>query len=157
MSFCSNCGNPLNQDNKFCPNCGNLIPPKSTPPTPAEPIYYEPSTPVYVATATPVVSTKAKVLGFVGMGLSIGGLVMAALGLLYTFIFMGFGEGLSLIYALIFGFFSFPLSIVGGILSNNSMNMGNYSTPCSVGSKLCIVGIILSAVMLFFGFLSLAM
>jgi len=71
------------------------------------------------------------------------------------FLGMTIGEGAGLVFALVFGFFSFPLSIVGGILCNNSMNMGNYSTPCSVGTKLRIAGIIVSAVMLFFGFLSL--
>lgn len=153
MLFCSNCGNSLNEDVKFCPNCGTAIPEKE--PAPAAPVYAPSAAPVYPVPAEPVVTVKAKILGFIGMGLAIGGLVLAVIGLMYTFFGMAIGEKVGFVFSFVFGCFSFPLSIVGGILCSNSMNMGNYSTPCSVGTKLRVAGIIVSAAMMFFGFLSL--
>lgn len=152
MLFCSNCGNSLNEDVKFCPNCGTAIPEKDPTPAPATPVY---EAPVYEVPAVPVVSTKAKVLGYIGMGLAIGGLVLAVIGLIYTFFGMAIGEKVGFVFSFVFGCGSFPLSIVGGVLCNNSIHMGNHSAPCSVGTKLRVAGIIVSAAMLFFGFLSL--
>lgn len=140
-------------------------------PAPATPVYNEPvsyaapvysqpnpySTPVYSQPAPAPVPAKAKALGFVGMGVAIGGLVFAVLGLLYTFIGIATEmEGLAFGYSIAFALFSFPCSIVGRVLCNNSKEMGNHATPCSVGSKMGIAGIIVSAVMLFFGLISLS-
>ena len=153
MSFCSNCGNSLEADAKFCRNCGAPVAEYQTPPcAPAAPVVVPPVPQVY---GDPVVSTKGKVLGFVGMGLSIGGFFFAVLGLLYTFIGMAEEGALAFAFSISFSLFSMPLSIVGNSLSRRSRSMGNNSTPCSVGSKLGIAGIIVSAVMLFFGFIGL--
>jgi len=90
----------------------------------------------------------------VGMGLGIGGVVMGALGLLYAMIGLNL-EGMGFVFSLVFGLFSVPLSIVGRILSAKSIAGGNTSGAASAGMKLGIAGLIVSAVMLFFGFISL--
>ncbi len=142
MSFCSNCGNPLDTTSKFCSNCGASI---------AAPVIVEPAPHIRE------VPVKAKVMGFIGMGLSIGGLIMAIIGLLYTFIFISIEPEAGFVFSLIYGLFSLPLSIVGGMLCKNSAGMGNRSAACSAGSKLGVAGIIVSGVMLFFGLISLSM
>ena len=129
---------------------------------PSTPTYTPPSTPTYNTVPTPVcpvcapveVSGSVKALGFVGMGLAIGGLFLAALGLLCAMIGMG-EEGLGFGYSIGYGMFSWPLSIVGKILCGKSQEAGNTAAPCSVGSKLGLVGIIVSAVMMFFGLINL--
>ena len=93
-------------------------------------------------------------MGIVGMSLSIAGLVFAVLGLLYTL--LGLGEtGLGFGVAIGFGMFSLPLGIVGKILAGKSADAGNTSTPCSVGARMGLASIIVSAVMFFFGFINL--
>lgn len=150
MPFCSNCGKSLGATSNFCPNCGTAI--AEVTPEPAA-VIVESAPQVYEA---PVVPTKAKVLGFVGMGVAIFGLVLAVFGLLYTFIGMAAEEtGLGFGMSVGFGLFSLPCSIVGRILCRNSVDMGNCSKSCSVGSKMGIAGIIVSAVMLFFGLITL--
>lgn len=164
MSFCSSCGRPVAATDKFCKGCGAAVAAKepaapvepATPVTPVAPV--APAAPVTYVTKTysaPVCSTKAKVLGFVGMGLAIGGLSLAIIGILYTFIGLAVDEALAFGYSFGFSIFSFPLSIVGGILCSNSMDQGNRSAAPSVGSKLRIAGIVVSAVMLFIGFICL--
>ena len=153
MSYCINCGNQLAENDKFCNACGTKVP-ESTPEVntyaqePVQP-YYAVAKPVEV-----VVSGKNKALGFVGMGLSIGGLFMAVLGLLYTAIGMvetGLGFGMAIAFSL----FSLPLAIVGRILSDRSGESGNTSKACSVGRGLGLAGIIVTGVMLFLGILNL--
>ena len=91
------------------------------------------------------------------MGTGIGGLALAAMGVLYTLIFM-FEDGAAAFGASFgFGIFSIPLSIAGMILSNKAREAGNNSAPPSVGAKLGLVGIIVSGVMLFLGFIGLLM
>lgn len=144
MSTCYKCGNEFEYGDKFCRSCGAVLP--------AEPPVQEP---VAVIPAEPVVSTKTKVLGFVGMGLGIGGLVFGSLGCLYTLLGL-LTEGVAgFVFSLVFGLFSVPLSIVGKILSNQSHEGGNPSSSCTVGSRLALAGIIVSGVMLFFGFIGL--
>ena len=152
MFYCSNCGNPLESSGKFCAKCGAPIPQNGAYTASEAPVVVEP---VPQVCGTPVCSTKAKVLGFVGMGLSIGGIVMAVLGILYTCLSLATDEVLAFAFSFAFGIFSLPLSIVGGILSDRSSFMGNRSAACSVGAKLRVAGIIVSAVMLFLGFISL--
>ena len=142
MTFCSQCGNQLESGDKFCRACGAAVPDTQNAPVSV------------VVKAEPVVSGKTKALGFVGMGLGIGGVVMGSLGLLYSLIGLNL-EGLGFVWAMIFGLFSVPASIVGRILSYKSIEGGNPSGAASAGAKLGIAGLIVSAVMLFFGFISL--
>ncbi|MBQ3146444.1 MAG: zinc ribbon domain-containing protein [Oscillospiraceae bacterium] len=157
MSFCSNCGNPLEENAKFCSKCGSSVaaPVESAP---AEPVYSAPVyTPIYSTPAViPEVSGKAKAMGFIGMGLGIGGLFISILGIIYTLLGMGF-EGLGFGFSIAFSLFSMPMSIVGRILSGKSMEGGNFSGACKAGSGLGLAGLIISCVMLFLGFISLAM
>ena len=145
MSFCSHCGNQMEAGDKFCRVCGTAVPEESAPQNVPAPVAVK---------AEPVIDGKTRALGFVGMGLGIGGVVMGALGLLYTMIGLNL-EGMGFAFSLIFGLFSMPMSIVGRILSNKSIEGGNTSGVCSAGTKLGMAGMIVSAVMLFFGFISL--
>ncbi len=108
------------------------------------------------APAAPALSGKTKALGFVGMGLGIGGFALSILGILYVLIGLSeIGYGLAFSFALAFGIFSMPMSIVGRILAGRSQDEGNTFKGCSVGSALGLAGIIVSAVMLFLGFVDI--
>lgn len=159
MSFCPQCGNAINENAKFCSKCGAAISVQAEPvqaswEAPTAPAYTPVAPVVPTVSAEPVVSTKDKVLGFVGMGLSIFGLFMAGLGLLYTLAGME-EEGLAFGFSIAFGMFSFAPCIIGRILCGKSANNGNTSGACSAGSVMGLIGIIVSAVMLFFGFINL--
>lgn len=155
MAFCSNCGNQLDTSAKFCGNCGAPVA------VPAEPVASEtfvpvaPAEPERVYMAEPVISVKTKVFGFVGMGLGIGGLFFAIIGVLYTLMgcFAEIGVGFG--FSLGIGAFSWPLCIVGKIFCARSQESGNTSNVCSIGSKLSIAGMIVSGVMMFFGLIDL--
>lgn len=175
MSFCTHCGNALGADAKFCGKCGAAVaaPVAAAPvveaPVVAAPVVEAPvveiipevaavpAAPVYVAPVVntePVLSTKDKVLGFVGMGLGIGALFFAIVGLLYTMIGMeAYAMGFGMSFA--FSLFSVPMAIIGRILCGKSMDAGNTSAACSVGSKLSLAAIIVSGVMVFLGFVNL--
>ena len=149
MSFCINCGNQLAENDKFCNACGAKVSEANT-------YMQESLQPAYVEAkpAEVVVSAKDKALGFVGMGLSIGGLFMACFGILYTALGMietGLGFGMSIAFSL----FSLPLSIVGRNLCNRSVERGNTAKPCSIGRGLGLAGIIVTGVMLFLGIINL--
>ena len=180
--FCPNCGNSV--DTKQEQETTVLVEPAYTAPTyvaPEAPTYTAaptyatptqsiPTTPVYTAptaqayqpqyqsyqtvVAEPVVETKTKVQGFVGMGLAIGGLVMAVIGLLYTFASMGI-TGMSFGMAIGFGMFAMPLSIVGRSLCGKSEDAGFRSGACAAGTKVGLAGIIVTIVMTVFGFITL--
>ena len=188
MSFCTNCGKPVNEGSNFCRNCGAPVgalaeqmkdvpavqpdvapveqtyaaPAEQTYAVPVEPVYVQPVAPVYAVPveqtyavpAEPEISVKTKVLGFVGMGVSIFGLFFSVFGLLNTLIgmseyAMGFGM------AVAFSLFSLPCGIVGMVLSNQSRNAGNIAKSASVGAKLGLASVIVSCVMLFLGFVNL--
>ena len=161
MSFCSNCGNPLEENAKFCSKCGSAIAASTDTPAapvevPAEPVYSAPVyTPIYSTPAViPQVTGKTKALGFIGMGLGIGGLFFSIIGIIYTLLGMGF-DGLGFGFSIGFGLFSMPLSIVGRILAGRSRDSGNLSGACGAGTSLGLAGFIVSCVMLFLGFISL--
>ena len=172
MAFCSNCGNQIDANTKFCGICGAPVeapvaPAAPVPPvapvvtpvveTPVQPTFVAPPPvmPEYVYPAEPVVSAKDKAMGFVGMGLAIGGLFLAIFGIIYTLIGLGAEMGMGFGMSIGFGIFTRPLSIVGKILCGRSQDAGNTSGACSVGAKLALAAIIVSAVMMFFGFIDL--
>lgn len=151
MSFCTQCGNPVQENAKYCNCCGAPISVE-----PVQDLQQEALVPSYVpaVSAKPVLSTKQKVLGFVGMGLSIFGLVMAAVGNLYTIIGMSLA-GAGFMFAMIYGAFAIPPCIIGRIMCTNSVNNGNTSGCCTAGITTGLVGVILSGVMLFMGVINL--
>ena len=175
MYFCTKCGKQLDSSAKFCSGCGEPVNPPVVHTTPVgeirvpqEPPVYEPrpayqsapqvryQQPAQVRYQQPevVISTKTKVLGFVGMGLGIGALFFAVLGILYTLIGMEDGA-VAFGMSVGFGMVSVPCGIVGMLLSNQSMDGGNRSKACSVGVKLSLAGLIVSGVMVFLGLIGL--
>ncbi len=91
-----------------------------------------------------------------GMALSIAGLAFAGLGLLYTLMFLAVETEVAFAFSLVMSFFSFPLSLVGFILSKNNVNAGSTSAMSRIGKILGLIGIIASGVMLFLGFIGIA-
>lgn len=186
MYLCTNCKHTSETPENFCPVCGHPMtqqaaaePAVVTEPVPtaepvvaAEPVpaaapaaeqqpayavqpqyqYVQPQAPTSVAPPS-----KAKVI--VGMVLSIAGLAMAALGMLYTLIFMATAMATAGIVAfgvgLVFFLFSLPLALVSLILSQNNLRAGSASNMSSVGKKLGIVGVALSGALLFLACISL--
>lgn len=168
MAYCTKCGNSIEVGAKFCNSCGA---PVSAPSVQSDPVPFAQSNtapsvqeytpyveqPVVVATAPAPrkVSVKARVLGYVSLGLGIGAIFFAIIGLLVTIGGMGvagLGLGMAISYGLLF---ALPLAIVGKILANQSMEAGNDSKACSVGSVLSIVTIALTGLMLLLGLIAL--
>lgn len=157
MSFCVKCGYKLEADDQFCHACGASVARRTYEPQPSPAGY--PTAPtglVPVMEEAPKISGKTKALGFVGMGLSIESFIVAIIGLLYTLIFVAIPPA-SFIFSLYLSVFSMPPAIVGRILSKKSIEGGNRSTVCTVGTRLGLAAIIISAVMVFIGFTSLSM
>jgi len=175
MSYCSQCGNAIDNGAKFCSHCGaavaaaaapvyNEVPEVNTLPVEPAPVVAAPVATAPVATAPvatapavaaePVVSAGTKVLGFVGMGLSIFALAFASICVL---IVLGLVEetGAGFAFSLVYSMLTVPPAIIGRILCGKSMAAGNTSAVCSVGSKLSLAAIIVSGVMLFLGFVNL--
>lgn len=122
---------------------------------------FEPAAPAFTAAQPTSISCepeKKVPLGKViaGMALSIGGVVMASLAALVTLATLAedaeIAFGMSIVYG---GFFGFPLSLVGLILSKGAVNAGSKSSMAKVGKILGLVGVILSAVSLGLGFIGL--
>ena len=156
MSNCINCGNPLSASDKFCSCCGAKVP-EVRQEVPVQPVRPAQNDQYYYSAVKPAqveLSRKDKVFGFVGMGLSIGGVFMAALGLIYTMIGM-IETGAGFAISLIFGMFSVPLSIVGLKLTRRSKDAGNTSGTCTAGTATGIAGIAVSGLMAFLGFINL--
>ncbi len=154
MQYCTNCGNVMDDNAKFCSKCGT----SAAAPASKAPVYSQPVAPAYsqpvARSAEPIISIKAKALGFVGMGLGIAGLIFAIIGLLYTFV--GISEqGLGFGFSIAFSLFSMPVSIIGRIMAGQAMDGGNTSGSCTAGANLSLAAIIVTCVMLFFGFINL--
>jgi len=88
------------------------------------------------------------------MILSIAGLGMGSIGILYTLLLVGV-EIAGFTFGLVFFIFSFPLSLIGLIMSNGNINAGSRSNMSSIGKKLGIVGVIIAGVMLMLAFINL--
>ena len=146
MFVCPNCNNTSNEAMNFCTKCGNQM------------ILVETS-PVLQGQNQAPLPSKAKII--TGMVLSINGIAYAAIGILYVFLLAlssmaTYQEDIAIatfICSFIFSLFSLPVSIVGFILSKNTINAGSTSTMSRVGKALGLAGIIVSAVMIVIGFL----
>jgi len=186
MAFCPNCGNQIEEGSAFCGACGTSVatnaaqpaapvqpaapawsaPAQSAPawsapqaPTYTAPTYAAPTytTPGYRAPVQEEISGGTRAKGIIGMIASIFGMILAIIGLIGTLTFLGtWWSEPGFEYALIMMIFSLPLSIVGRVLSSSSQDAGNDSGVCGAGKAMGLVGIILTAVMMFFGFICLA-
>jgi len=114
-------------------------------------INYAPIVPTYEQPAPQY--SKAK--SIVGMVLSIVGLFFAFLGFVYTAAAIDVEEELAFAFSFVFSFLSFPLSIVGLILSKGNANLGDTSAFVKVGKILGIIGLVLAGIMAFLGFICL--
>lgn len=127
---------------------------------PQQPIYNQPqynqpmyAQPQYVA---PQPSTPSKAKAIVGMALGAAGLLFAVNGFLYTMIFMAKDGGeAGLAMALVFGFFSIPLSLVGLIMSAGTRKAGDTTIFSKLGKIFGLIGVILSGVTLLIGIVGL--
>lgn len=159
MYICPNCNKTSETPLNFCSECGTPMVEQA----PAQPVYEQPAyqqpayqqpQPMYQYTQTVSAEpSKGKVI--TGMALSIAGLSFAAIGLLYTLMFMAVEPEAGFAFGFVLSFFSLPLSIVGMVISNGCINAGSTSAMSRIGKKLGLVGLILSGVMLFFAFISL--
>ena len=104
---------------------------------------------------TQELATGDRVKGIVGMALGIASLALSVLGLIVTLVSMDSYYAEAFGAAIGYSIISLPCGIVGRIFSTKSAEAGNTSAMCSIGSKMGLAGIIVSAVMVFLGFISL--
>lgn len=140
MRICTNCKIEADDNTKFCPYCGTLMSEKQ---------------PVYEAQPVQIYQIQKPHLGLKisSMVLSITGFSCLVLGFFYTLIGL-VEEGVALGMAIAFALFFLPLCIVGFALSKKCINQGDTSAFSRVGKGLGLAGIIISAVSLFIGFIS---
>ena len=163
MYICPNCANKSETPTNFCSLCGSRMVEQ----IPEAPSTYQPEHRVYdipqprqqVFTAEPVARPVAtgpsKGKQIAGMGVAIGGFALSILNALYAMIFVGMESGFGFGFAFGFSIFSLPLSLVGLIMSNKCIDEGATAKPSFLGKKFGLVGVILTAVALFFGFINL--
>ena len=179
MYICPNCQNASETPINFCSKCGTPMVEKApepaaayTAPAPEMPAPEVPAPPVYTAPAptaqAPVYTAPQPVsiayepekkapLGkaIAGMIMSIEGLPVAIISLLATIAEMDIDGSVAFGMAIIYGgFFGFPLSLVGLILSKGYANAGGKSGMAKAGKILGIIGIVFSAISLVLGFLA---
>lgn len=159
MYICPNCKTESETKINFCPKCGSTMG-EIVVTSPAPVVNEQPKAPVIPA--QPIVSTYtqpatqySKAKGIVGMALSIAGLFFAFLAFVYTVALIDLEGALAFGMSIGFTIFSLPLSIVGLVLSKGNANLGDTSTFVKVGKILGLIGVILSGVALFFGFIGL--
>lgn len=155
MLFCRECGAQLVPGSKFCANCGTAVAvhqePKPQPSgwmseaaAPVEPtVSAIPVLPAVPAVAqAPVVPVKAKVFGFVGMGLAIEAIGMVLLSVLFVWAGVGLEDGELLGSAFGYGLVSLASAIVGLVLSVKSRSRGFKNAVTTIGIALGIASIV---------------
>ena len=166
MFICPNCQNTSIEPSNFCPKCGSKMIEKpaeaatyTAPAMPEASAYTAPSMPEAPAfsaptfepaayttpqpTSIPYQPEKKVPLGKViaGMAIAIVGFVLSMLTLLYTFLFLSMEREIAVFFAVYLGgFFAFPLSLVGFILSKSSANAGSKYAMTKVGKILGLIG-----------------
>ena len=165
MFICPNCQNTSDTPTNFCSKCGTPMvekapevvsaPMSEAPKMPEPPVYTAPQpmpeAPVYTAPQPISIAyepEKKVPLGKViaGMAIAIAGFVFAVLTVLYSLIFLAVEPEVALVFAVwVGGFFAFPLSMVGFVLSKGSVNAGCKSPMAKVGKILGLVGFICAA------------
>lgn len=173
MFICPNCQNTSDTPTNFCSKCGTPMVEKApevvsapmpeapapafteAPKMPEPPVYTAPQpmpeAPVYTAPQPISIAyepEKKVPLGKViaGMAIAIAGFVFAVLTVLYSLIFLAVEPEVAIVFAVwVGGFFAFPLSMVGFVLSKGSVNAGCKSPMAKVGKILGLVGFICAA------------
>ena len=157
MFICPNCQNTSNEPSNFCPKCGSRMieQPAQTatytaPAMPEAPAFtapiFEPTLNPYPApqpTSIPYEPVKKAPLGKViaGMAIAIAGFIFAILTIFYTLFFLSMEHSMAIVFAVYLGgFFAFPLSLVGFILSKSAANAGSTSAMTKVGKILGLIG-----------------
>ena len=146
MYICPKCNFTTENPANFCMKCGSALVESVPEPQPVEPTYYQPAPeqtyyqPPYQAPRQP-----SRALGIVGMVLSIVGLGLTAIGGLASLVYL-VEEMMDelLVSGFTYFFLAFPLSLVGMILCNKSLNAGSTDKKCVVGKLLGIPGIIVA-------------
>lgn len=150
MSFCTQCGTKLAPGDRFCPNCGAAVTRNVSCDFESQSFDAVPEPLACTMPQTPVVPTKAKVFGFVGMGLAIAGLFFSVIGVLMTLVTVEV-EGLALAMAIAYGLLSAPFTITGLVLSAKSKGLGFRGAAATAGVSLGIVSVILIVISLLAG------
>lgn len=182
INFCSKCGTPMIEKAPEAPvYAAQPAPEAPAYAAPEAPAYAAPEAPAYTAqpapeapaytapqptsvytapqpVSIPYAPEKKVPLGKViaGMAIAIGGIFFAAISLLVTLGTLDTDPevafGMSFAYG---GFFGFPLSLVGLILSKGAVNAGSKSGMAKAGKILGLIGVILAAASLSLGFIAL--
>ena len=146
MKICTVCKKTANDNMNFCATCGAPLAILQQEPQAQQNTYYQ--APVYNQNKAPLG------LKISAMVLSISGFACLVLGFFYT-LFGLIEEGLAFGMSFAFALFFLPLCIVGFALSSKCQNAGDTSAFSRVGKILGLIGIIISAVSLFIGIVSL--
>ncbi len=171
--FCVQCGNLLDSNTVFCPVCGTKqTQPTYTPPPPplvGNQTTYSPyssynQSQYYDPYAPKPISTKSKVLGGIGLGLSIFGLVVSIIMFIYSMAALELDSSsyyydssatvmatIVIVYSIIF----MAASIIGLVFSNIARNDGNLSGLTKTGKVLGTIGIIVFCIAIVFSMGSL--
>lgn len=152
MYVCSNCSNTSETPTNFCGQCGARMVEQAPEQTPVPPVY-QPVPPVYHSAPVPAGPNKGKQI--VGMILGIAGFIFAIFDALYALIGLAADGVFGFSFSIAFAVFSLPLSLVGMVMSNKGLDAGCNSAFCRLGKRFGLLGVILTAVGLFFGFIGL--
>lgn len=165
MYVCPNCNYQSETPMHFCFNCGaktvfienqqpqqqyQQYPPYQQQYQPyqqqyQQPHYYEPPRPSNLGKKIPSI-----ILGAIGF-------VFAIFNILYALIFLGVDEPeAAFACAIMLSIFSFPLCIVGKVLSSKCKDGGDDSASAGIGGGFGVAGIIISAIALFLTFIGMA-
>ena len=153
MSYCFHCGKELPEGSGFCPACGHSVEGYQYPPVEAEPV--KPKADGGVKGR----SIASIILGGEGIGFGIVTIFYLLIqGLMFLVIHVS-GEGPELavlpavmyLYIFIFSAFSLGLCIAGKILAGQALKkLPDYRLP-KIGRILCVIGIIITSVVLVLG------
>lgn len=147
MYICPNCNFASETEMKFCPNCGSTIGETTqalTSTVVAEPALEKP-TPQY-----------SFVKGIVGMALSIDGLIIASVVLLYTIILAFIFAKAGALFAFFYQPLMLPPIIIGFVFTHRNAKLGDNSAFVRIGKRISVIGLILTGLVTLIGFICLA-
>lgn len=166
MKYCTQCGQPIDDNALFCTNCGNKVAPAEAPapeaatpetvrenivepePAPA-PVYTEPApVPVYTqqpqATYNQPVSklhSPGKIIA--GFILGISALALAALTVIFAFCsLIPYAGAAMMVYGIVFGLFAVGCGIAGMILCSKALVTDPDEKKAKLGKTFSLIGII---------------